>query len=285
VETALLGVDCLLVFFLVAFSSRSGTKGGFVECRFFSSCWGLREIKMDGGMESRGDVRIEDLMPRLIAGRKPLVLVLGSLLVAVLVSLLLVFRGGRRSKSSPPVVATIPIIGGLLKFVKGPIIMLAEEYARLGSVFTVKVLTRNVTFLVGPEVSAHFFKAQEADMSQKEVYQFNVPTFGPGVVFDVDYSIRMEQFRFFTEALTVKRLKSYVDFMVEEAEVCCCTAKSSFKVFATADEAKHPQKKEEKQNLICFLFCREPAFSLRQNSFLFNLLVKLLDNVRSLLKL
>ncbi len=168
-ETALLGVDCLLVFFLVAFSSRSGTKGGFVECRFFSSCWGLREIKMDGGMESRGDVRIEDLMPRLIAGRKPLVLVLGSLLVAVLVSLLLVFRGGRRSKSSPPVVATIPIIGGLLKFVKGPIIMLAEEYARLGSVFTVKVLTRNVTFLVGPEVSAHFFKAQEADMSQKEV--------------------------------------------------------------------------------------------------------------------
>jgi sterol 14-demethylase len=174
---------------------------------------------MDGGVESRGDVRIEDLMPRLIAGRKPLVLVLGSLLLAVLVSLLLVVRGGRRSKSSPPVVATIPIIGGLLKFVKGPIIMLAEEYARLGSVFTVKVLTRNVTFLVGPEVSAHFFKAQEADMSQKEVYQFNVPTFGPGVVFDVDYSVRMEQFRFFTEALTVKRLKSYVDFMVEEAEL------------------------------------------------------------------
>ncbi len=168
-ETALLGVDCLLVFFLVSFSSRSGTKGGFVECRFSSSCWGLCGIKMDGGVESRGDVRIEDLMPRLIAGRKPLVLVLGSLLLAVLVSLLLVVRGGRRSKSSPPVVATIPIIGGLLKFVKGPIIMLGEEYARLGSVFTVKVLTRNVTFLVGPEVSAHFFKAQEADMSQKEV--------------------------------------------------------------------------------------------------------------------
>jgi cytochrome P450 len=78
-----------------------------------------------------------------------------------------------------------------------------------------------------------------------QVYQFNVPTFGPGVVFDVDYSVRMEQFRFFTEALTVKRLKSYVDFMVEEAEVCCCTSKSSFKVFATADEAKHAKKKKK----------------------------------------
>ena len=55
-----------------------------------------------------------------------------------------------------------------------------------------------------------------------QVYQFNVPTFGPGVVFDVDYSVRMEQYRFFTEALTVKRLKSYVEMMVEEAEVRAC---------------------------------------------------------------
>lgn len=58
------------------------------------------------------------------------------------------------------------------------------------------------------------------------MYQFNVPTFGPGVVFDVDYSVRMEQFRFFTEALTVKRLKSYVTMMVEEAEVPCHSLES-----------------------------------------------------------
>lgn len=53
-----------------------------------------------------------------------------------------------------------------------------------------------------------------------------MPTFGPGVVFDVDYSVRMEQFRFFTEALTVKRLKSYVTMMVEEAEVPCHSLES-----------------------------------------------------------
>lgn len=60
------------------------------------------------------------------------------------------------------------------------------------------------------------------------MYQFNVPTFGPGVVFDVDYSVRMEQFRFFTEALTVKRLKSYVEMMVEEAEVLRCHSYNTF---------------------------------------------------------
>ncbi|PWA62477.1 hypothetical protein CTI12_AA363680 [Artemisia annua] len=57
----------------------------------------------------------------------------------------------------------------------------------------------------------------ETDLTQQEVYQFNIPTFGTGVVFDVDYSVRQEQFRFFTEALRVTKLKGYVDMMVSEA--------------------------------------------------------------------
>ncbi|TKY75546.1 Sterol 14-demethylase [Spatholobus suberectus] len=77
---------------------------------------------------------------------------------------------------------------------------------------------KNITFLIGPEVSTHFFKASESNLSQWKVYQFNVPMFGPGVIFAVDYSVRQEQFRFFTEALRVNKLKSYVDHMVTEAE-------------------------------------------------------------------
>lgn len=97
--------------------------------------------------------------------------------------------------------------------------LLREEYPKLGSVFTLNLLYKKITFFIGPEVSAHFFKASESDLSQQEVYQFNVPTFGPGVVFDVDYSIRQEQFRFFTESLRVTKLKAYVEQMVTEAEV------------------------------------------------------------------
>ncbi|XP_071723532.1 obtusifoliol 14-alpha demethylase-like [Rutidosis leptorrhynchoides] len=142
-------------------------------------------------------------------------LFVATIVVAKLVSALIVPRSKKRL---PPVVNAWPLIGGLLRFIKGPIVMLREEYPKLGSVFTVKLATKNVTFLIGPEVSAHFFKAPETDLSQQEVYQFNVPTFGPGVVFDVDYSIRQEQFRFFTEALRVNKLKGYVDQMVSEAE-------------------------------------------------------------------
>ncbi|KAJ0248122.1 hypothetical protein HA466_0164780 [Hirschfeldia incana] len=68
--------------------------------------------------------------------------------------------------------------------------MLRDEYPNLGSVFTVNLLHKKMTFLIDPEVSSHFFKAPESDLSQQEVYQFNVPTFGPRVVFDVDYSVR-----------------------------------------------------------------------------------------------
>jgi cytochrome P450 len=52
-----------------------------------------------------------------------------------------------------------------------------------------------------------------------QVYNFNVPTFGKGVVYDVDQKVRTEQFRFFTEALKKDRLKKYVPMFAAEAEV------------------------------------------------------------------
>ncbi|CAL9120477.1 unnamed protein product [Musa acuminata var. zebrina] len=142
-------------------------------------------------------------------------LLAATLVLAKLVASVLAPRSGKRL---PPTVSAPPVVGGLLRFMRGPIPMIREEYAKLGGVFTLNILNRKISFFIGPEVSGHFFKAPEAQLSQQEVYQFNVPTFGPGVVFDVDYSVRQEQFRFFTEALRVTKLRSYVDQMVVEAE-------------------------------------------------------------------
>jgi sterol 14alpha-demethylase len=57
------------------------------------------------------------------------------------------------------------------------------------------------------------------DSCRRQVYKFNVPTFGPGVVYDVDVSVRTEQIRFFAESLKTEKLKSYVPLFVQEAEV------------------------------------------------------------------
>lgn len=124
----------------------------------------------------------------------------------------------RDKRNAPPVVPAWPVVGGLLKFMKGPVRLIGEYYPQLGSVFTVKVLHLPITFLIGPEVSQHFFKAPEEELSQKEVYGYSVRTFGPGVVFDVGYPVRMEQFRFFAESLKVMKMRTYVDMMVAEAQ-------------------------------------------------------------------
>jgi hypothetical protein len=42
-------------------------------------------------------------------------------------------------------------------------------YDQLGEVFTVPVAHKRVTFLIGPDVAPHFFKATDDEMSQTEV--------------------------------------------------------------------------------------------------------------------
>merc|ERR1719155_408313 len=83
----------------------------------------------------------------------------------------------------------IPGIGGLVKFVQGPLGVMAEAYSKYGDVFTVPVGNKRMTFLIGPTPSVHFFRGSDEVISQKEVYEFNVPTFGKGVVFDVDQMV------------------------------------------------------------------------------------------------
>lgn len=141
----------------------------------------------------------------------------GMGLIAATMLVLRVFANALRGKA-PPVDEGIPFVGGLIKFSKGPIELISEGYAKHGEVFTIPVLHKRITFLVGPHASPHFFNATDDKMSQTEVYDFNVPTFGKGVVYDVDQRTRSEQFRFVAEALRTAKLKTYVPAFKQEAE-------------------------------------------------------------------
>ncbi len=52
--------------------------------------------------------------------------------------------------------------------------LMSDGYKQYGEVFTVPVLHKNFTFLLGPHVSGHFFKANDDEMSQKEVSNMDV---------------------------------------------------------------------------------------------------------------
>lgn len=47
--------------------------------------------------------------------------------------------------------------------------LVEEGYRKCGEVFTVPVFHWNITFLVGPTVSPHFYKGSDEEVSQKEV--------------------------------------------------------------------------------------------------------------------
>jgi hypothetical protein len=53
-----------------------------------------------------------------------------------------------------------------------------NSYRDYGSVFTVNLFTQKMTFLIGPEAAAAFFKATDKELGQDEVYGFMKPVFG-----------------------------------------------------------------------------------------------------------
>ncbi|VAH28854.1 unnamed protein product [Triticum turgidum subsp. durum] len=123
------------------------------------------------------------------------------------------------SPSPPPMAAEAPLLGILpVLLAKGPLQVIRDAHTEMGSVFTVRLLHRKVTFLVGPDVSSHFYQGLDLEISQDEVSQFTIPTFGPGVAFDVDFATRPEQFRFFGDAMKPAKLRTYAGLMVREVE-------------------------------------------------------------------
>lgn len=142
----------------------------------------------------------------------------GAALVLFLSMLALRLFSNACPGKAPPVEEGIPFVGGLIKFSKGPLPLMTELYAKHGEAFTVPLLHKKMTFLIGPHVAPHFYNATDDKMSQSEVYDFNVPTFGRGVVYDVDQRVRSEQFRWVANALQTTKLRSYVPAFKLEAE-------------------------------------------------------------------
>ena len=98
---------------------------------------------------------------------------IASLIVFLLLVVLDVLtRKVFKSKKTPPLIEwsgglKIPLVGGMLEFLKGPMKLMAKAFPKYGEVFTVPVFHERITFLIGPKVSEFFFKAKDVEMSQK----------------------------------------------------------------------------------------------------------------------
>jgi len=132
---------------------------------------------------------------------------------------LLIMITSRRAKDAPPMAGLgIPLIGTFIEFAKSPVGFIMEAYKKFGSVYTVRMMGQNLTFLIGPDVSAPFFKSADSVLSQPEVYGFMKAVFGADVVYDAEPKMRKEQMLNMAQGLRTDRLKSYVPKIVKETE-------------------------------------------------------------------
>ncbi|WVZ51250.1 hypothetical protein U9M48_002410 [Paspalum notatum var. saurae] len=119
----------------------------------------------------------------------------------------------------PPVVTGSSIIRLLHTLLtKGFRWMIQEQYTKLGSVFTISFFGLKTTFLIGPEVSAHFYQGLESEISHGKTLEFTVPMFGKEVGYGLDITKRTEQISFYVDALKPSKLRCHVSPMLEEVE-------------------------------------------------------------------
>lgn len=122
-------------------------------------------------------------------------------------------------KQHPPVVNGFALLGLLPRLLNKDLpTKINCLYSKYGSVFTVSLFGRNVTFLIGPEVSAHFFQGLDSEISHGNLLEFTVPMFGQEVAHGVDTATRNEQARFYLDALKQSKLRSHFDPMLQEVE-------------------------------------------------------------------
>ena len=71
------------------------------------------------------------------------------------------------SSHQPPQYATgLPLLGPFMAFAKDPLATVRDAQKQCGDVFTIRLLTEQVTFLIGPAPHAAFFNANDEEADQ-----------------------------------------------------------------------------------------------------------------------
>jgi sterol 14alpha-demethylase len=112
----------------------------------------------------------------------------------------------------------LPFLGHAYDFWSRPIDLLRSGQQRFGDVWSFILAGQRATVITGSKGNEAFFRAPDDVLSARECYKFTVPVFGPGVAYDAPPEEMERQMSFVHPALSDKRLRMYVDVMVEETE-------------------------------------------------------------------
>mmetsp|Transcript_4971 Transcript_4971/g.17988 ORF Transcript_4971/g.17988 Transcript_4971/m.17988 type:complete len:526 (-) Transcript_4971:180-1757(-) len=137
----------------------------------------------------------------------------------------------RRHPKAPPTFSTgLPVVGNMAAFAKHPLAAVEAGLKAKGPAFTMRLMGKDCTFLLGPEAHAEFFRAKDSEADQAPPYLFMTPVFGKGVVYDAPQKVRFQQLKFAAHGLKAKALAGYVPEIVRECEAFFATWPASGEV-------------------------------------------------------
>lgn len=123
-------------------------------------------------------------------------------------------------KDLPPLLPyTVPFLGSALEFGVNPVAFLEEAYYKYGPVFSIQMMGKIFTYVVGSDASALFFNSKNEDLNAEDIYSKLVtPVFGKGVAYDVPNNVFMEQKKMFKTGLNIAQFRTHIPMIVEETE-------------------------------------------------------------------
>jgi len=121
--------------------------------------------------------------------------------------------------SLPPALrGGLPFLGHAVDFYRRPVDFLGRARRQHGECFRFPLAGKQVNAFIGPRAHEAVFRAPDDQLGARDVYQFMVPIFGKGIVYDSPPALMDEQLGFVFPALKDERLRRYAAFMQEEAE-------------------------------------------------------------------
>lgn len=84
--------------------------------------------------------------------------------------------------------------------------------------FTVSLVGKKLTFLIGPEVSGQFYQGLDSEVSLN-MFEFTVPMLGKDIGYSVDSATRYDENRFWTDAFKPTKLRSYIEVNIKSLEI------------------------------------------------------------------
>ena len=82
--------------------------------------------------------------------------IVAAAVVVIISFLIMMMKPKRHSRAPPNVNVGLPLVGNFIEFGKNPVDFATTCYKKYGTVFTVPMMHKNLTFVMGPEASTPF---------------------------------------------------------------------------------------------------------------------------------